>query len=114
MIAAIYVDGWIEQARAFVIREFAGLIEEVRQSGLVGRDHKSALQERLQSRDHPLPEYRLVSTSGPDHQKMFRVEVCVLGRVIAEGHGSSKKEAEQEAARMAIMRLTDEGRDDDA
>jgi ribonuclease-3 len=112
VLAAIYVDGGIEQARSFVVREFAGLIEEVRQSGVVGRDHKSALQERLQSQEQPLPEYRLVSTSGPDHQKIFHVEVRVLGRVLAEGQGSSKKEAEQEAARLAMMQLADDGADE--
>src|SRR5438045_770018 len=59
LIAAIYLDGGIEQARAFVVREFEPLVAEVRERGVIGRDYKSALQEHLQSHDLPLPEYRL-------------------------------------------------------
>ena len=79
LIAAIYLDGGIEQARAFIAREFAPLLDEVRRDGVVGQDYKSALQELLQSRDRPLPEYRLAGTLGPDHRKLFQVEVVVRG-----------------------------------
>ena len=79
LIAAIYLDGGIEQARAFIAREFAPLLDEVRRDGVAGQDYKSALQELLQSRDQPLPEYRLVGTIGPDHRKLFEVEVVVNG-----------------------------------
>ena len=106
LIAAIYLDGGIEQARAFIAREFAGLIAEARDSGgVAGQDYKSTLQELLQSRDEPLPEYRLVGTIGPDHDKKFHVEVVVRGAAIGEAVGPSKKEAEQEAARAALDRL---------
>jgi ribonuclease III len=105
LIAAIYLDGGVEQARAFIAREFAPLFEEVRLHGVSGRDCKSALQELVQSRDQPPPEYRLAGTSGPDHQRQFRVEVVVGGVVLAEATGSSKKEAEQDAARVAIEKL---------
>src|SRR5207244_9948121 len=57
LIAAIYLDGGIEQVRAFIAREFAPLVAEIRARGLTGQDHKSALQEYLQSNDEPLPEY---------------------------------------------------------
>ena len=105
LIAAIYLDGGIEQAHAFIDREFAPLFAEVRRDGVTGQDYKSALQEYLQSHDRPLPEYRLRGTIGPDHQKLFQVEVWVRGDVLAEASGASKKEAEQEAARMAIEKL---------
>jgi ribonuclease-3 len=105
LIAAIYLDGGIEHARAFIAREFAPLLAEVTAHGLDGQDHKSALQEELQARDQPLPEYRLAGTSGPDHQKLFRVAVVVRGDALAEGTGGSKKEAEQEAARLALEKI---------
>jgi ribonuclease-3 len=108
VIAAIYLDGGVEQARAFIARAFAPLIADVREHGGGGQDYKSALQEYLQSRDQGLPEYRLAGTIGPDHNKQFQIEVVVNGEAIAESSGSSKKEAEQEAARLAIEKLRSE------
>ena len=105
LIAAIYLDGGIEQARAFIVREFAALVAEARQGRLPGQDHKSALLEYMQLREEPLPEYRLADASGPDHRKLFRVDVIVRGEAIAQGEGRSKKEAEQEAARLALHAL---------
>lgn len=106
LIAAIYLDGGVEQARAFVAREFAPLFAHVRESGSVAQDHKSALQEFLQSHDRPLPEYRLAGTIGPDHRKLFIVDVVVEGTSAAEATGTSKREAEQEAARLALIKLS--------
>jgi ribonuclease-3 len=111
LIAAIYLDGGIEHARDFITREFAPLIDDIRRHGLSGRDPKSSLQEYLQSHDRPLPEYRLAGTAGPDHLKRFDVDVVVEGEFIASAAGPSKKEAEQEAARLALERLR---REDDA
>jgi ribonuclease III len=106
LIAAIYLDGGIEHVRAFIVREFAPLLAEVQQHGIAGsQDYKSALQELLQARDQPLPEYRLVGTMGPDHRKLFQVEVVVNGEPLAESTGPSKKEAEQDAARVALDKL---------
>ncbi len=105
LIAAIYLDGGIEQARAFIAREFAALVADVRQHGITGHDYKSALQEYLQSHGHGLPEYRLAGTIGPDHRKLFQVEVIVNGETVADATGTSKKEAEQEAARMGLEKL---------
>jgi ribonuclease-3 len=106
LIAAVYLDGGIEHARAFIAREFTGLIAEVRDSGgVAGQDYKSTLQELLQSRELPLPDYRLVGTIGPDHRKLFQVEVVVKGEALADATGTSKKEAEQEAARAALEKL---------
>jgi ribonuclease-3 len=100
--AAVYLDGGVEHVRACITREFSALLEEVRQNGVAGQDYKSALQELLQSRDLPLPEYRLVGTLGPDHRKLFEIEVVVRGEPLASATGPSKKEAEQEAARIAL------------
>ena len=106
LIAAIYLDGGIEHVRAFIVREFAPLLAEVQRHGIAGsQDYKSALQELLQARDLPLPEYRLVGTMGPDHRKLFQVEVVVNGEALAESTGPSKKEAEQDAARAALDKL---------
>ena len=106
LIAAIYLDGGIEHVRAFIIREFGPLLAEVQQHGVAGsQDYKSALQELLQGREQPLPEYRLVGTMGPDHRKLFQVEVVVNGEPLAESTGPSKKEAEQDAARAALDKL---------
>lgn len=105
LIAAIYLDGGIEHVRAFLVREFGGLLADVRRHGVAGEDYKSALQEILQARDASLPEYRLVGTTGPDHRKQFEVEVAVRGEPLAQATGGSKKEAEQEAARLALEKL---------
>lgn len=108
LIAAIYLDGGVEHTRAFIAREFAPLIADVRGGGAVDHDYKSALQEYLQSHEQPLPEYRLAATTGPDHRKLFHVEVVVRGATIAQGAGPSKKEAEQDAARVALEKLDGE------
>ena len=108
LIAAIYLDGGVEQARAFIVRELGGLIDDMRRGGVAGQDYKSALQELVQAGNRPLPEYRVVGTLGPDHHKLFEVEVVVAGESLARATGPSKKEAEQEAARLALHQLTSE------
>src|SRR5262245_6827988 len=103
LIAAIYLDGGVEHARAFIAREFGALIADARESGgMAAQDYKSSLQELLQSRGHAPPDYRLIGTIGPDHDKKFHVEVVVGNEAIGEAIGPSKKEAEQEAARAAL------------
>jgi len=105
LIAAIYLDGGIDAARAFLTRELDDAISAGRSADFHGQDYKSALQERLQSLGRPLPEYRLVGEEGPDHRKLFQVDVVVEGETLATARGRAKKEAEQEAARLALMRL---------
>jgi len=106
LIAALYLDGGVEEARAFIVRELGSFVEELRRHGVSAQDYKSALQELVQGRNRPLPEYRVVGAVGPDHQKRFDVEVLVAGEPLARATGPSKKEAEQEAARLALSRLT--------
>jgi ribonuclease-3 len=105
LIAAIYLDGGVDHATGFIQRQFADLIEEAREPDMVNRDFKSTLQERVQSNGGPLPEYVVVGETGPDHHKTFQVEVRVGGQPLADASGRSKKEAEQEAARLALERL---------
>ena len=105
LIAAIYLDGGIDAARAFIKREFTPLVDIARRHGVSGQDYKSGLQELVQARSQPLPQYRLVGTFGPDHEKRFEVEVLVGGESLARASGPSKKEAEQEAAKRALENL---------
>jgi ribonuclease-3 len=105
LIAAIYLDGGIEAVTAFLQRELQEAIDLGASQTIVGLDYKSALQERLQALARPLPEYRLAGETGPDHRKVFSVEVVVSGEVLGAASGRAKKEAEQEAARLALDKL---------
>jgi ribonuclease-3 len=105
LIAAIYLDGGMEAASGFLGRELEDAIEAGQQPDFHGQDFKSALQERLQSLGRPLPEYRVVNEEGPDHRKVFHVDVVTDGQTLASARGRAKKEAEQEAARLALERL---------
>jgi ribonuclease III len=105
LIAAVYLDGGIEAASAFLLRELGEAIEAGQQPDFHGEDFKSALQERLQSLGKPLPEYRVVNEEGPDHRKVFHVHVVVAGDIVATAMGRAKKEAEQEAAKKALEKL---------
>ena len=102
MIAAVYIDGGIEPARQLIERTFAPAIAEMNARDLLFHDYKTALQEMAQGNGLPLPEYNVVDEVGPDHDKTFIVEVKV-GRLIARGEGSSKKEAQQQAAQHALL-----------
>jgi ribonuclease III len=105
LIAAIYLDGGIEAARGFVRRSLVEGAIAVEAERLGHTDHKSALQEFLQSRGMAPGAYHVISESGPDHQKTFRVEVRIAGQVTAMGCGRTKKEAEQSAAIAALIQL---------
>lgn len=104
LIAAIYLDGGLEAAQAFLLRELKEALEAGSAPGFT-QDFKSALQERLQALGVALPEYRVSGEAGPDHRKTFTVEVLVSGQVMAAASGKAKKEAEQEAARLALASL---------
>ena len=104
LIAAIYLDGGLDAATAFLRRELKPSIDEG-SAQTFAPDYKSALQERLQALGHPLPEYRVSGEAGPDHRKIFTVEVLANGEVLGAASGRAKKEAEQEAARLALEKL---------
>lgn len=105
LIAAIYLDGGFEAARAFVRRTLVEGSISVVAERLGHTDHKSALQEFLQSRGMTPGAYHVIAETGPDHQKTFRVEVRIGGQVTAIGCGRTKKEAEQSAAIAALIQL---------
>jgi len=105
LIAALYLDGGLEPVRRFLLRELAGGIEDARQPDYFGRDYKSRLQEQLQALGRPLPTYRVSGEVGPDHRKLFQVDVVVDEQVLAQGTGHTKKEAEQDGARLALAAL---------
>jgi len=113
LIAAIYLDGGIEAAQAFILSQFAPLVASAGEEAADARyteDWKSALQERLQAKGLGLPQYRLAAVEGPDHRRVFDVEVLVGGVAHGRATGRSKKDAEQQAAREALGRLGgDEG-----
>ncbi len=105
VIAALYLDGGFETARAFVEKYWAGAFANL---GRDMRDPKTALQEWAQARKgkaRVAPAYQMVSREGPDHAPRFVVEVRVEGEMPATGEGGSKREAEQAAARAMMERL---------
>ncbi|WP_260703601.1 ribonuclease III [Edaphobacter flagellatus] len=123
VIAALYLDGGLEAARSFIERyiiepslpELHGALRSGNTfSGAIG-DHKSALQEHLQALGAGQPQYVLKAQTGPDHQKLFRVEVRIPDgeggtRALGESEGTTKKQAQQQAARIAVERLLSESR----
>lgn len=102
VLAAVYLDGGIGSARKIIQR----FILEREEEQDVNRDHKTALQELVQRESGQVLQYRLTGSSGPDHAKIFSVEVDLNGVPIGKGEGHSKKEAEQNAAHAAIHALT--------
>lgn len=105
VVAAIYLDSGLDEVRRILRRVLFESAMELGGVRIADSDRKSALQEFLQGKGRPPAEYRLAGETGPDHQKMFYVEVWSLGEFLASGQGNTKKEAEQKAARMALERL---------
>jgi ribonuclease-3 len=104
LIGAIYLDGGAKPSRRFVEAVVLHDLEEliVRQDFV---NFKSKLLEHTQSRGFGHPKYHVQSEEGPDHDKIFNVEVSVTGEKLGDGQGRSKKEAQQMAARDALLRL---------
>jgi ribonuclease-3 len=105
VVAAVYLDGGLGAAREVLRRVLFEQALEERGERISESDRKSALQELLQGRGQATAEYRVVGESGPDHQKVFQIEVWIDGECMATGEGSTKKEAEQRAARSALEQL---------
>ena len=115
VLAAVYLDGGLEPVRKVVLdRILLPELDHLARNGhsLPMTDYKSALQEKLQSVGLPQPSYVLVKQQGPEHQKLFTVEVRLPkrgldlgGEFVGRAEGSTKKEAEQEAARQALEYL---------
>jgi ribonuclease-3 len=119
VIGALFLDGGLEPVRTFTQRYvIADAVEQLAKelkSGAALGNYKSALQERLQASRAGTPVYRVKSESGPDHHKRFLVEVRLKaadgepGKPLARGIGSTKKYAEQDAARRALLKMTSAG-----
>ena len=103
VIAASFLDGGMDAARAF-IEKF--ILCDVPVSRLHNMDYKTALQELIQQKKNQQLSYTLIGEFGPDHNKRFDVAVSLNGEQIGQGSGSSKKRAEQDAARVALEALS--------
>jgi len=101
VIGAVFLDQGFDTCRDLILRLYDAEVEKAVDDSLTS-DFKSQLQEVVQSKYHEIPAYRVISAEGPDHVKEFIVEVVVGGRVIGKGRGSSKREAEKEAAKAAL------------
>lgn len=109
VVAAVFLDGGIEPAKEIIRRYILPQLPAVKQSGY---DFKTALQELVQKKSGQTLSYHMVGESGPDHMKLFVVEVRLNGEARGTGSGRNKKEAEQAAARTAFEELTQKRADD--
>jgi ribonuclease-3 len=100
VLGAVYRDGGFERARAVITRQFT---DDLARGGMVGApDWKTIFQERVQAAHRIVPEYRVTAEEGPAHARVFTAAVWVGDRCIASGQGTSKRDAEQQAARAAL------------
>ena len=106
IIGAIYLDGGLQPVRRFLHQSLLQELSAERPSEIDhSRNYKSALLEYTQGEGIGQPEYRVDSAVGPDHEKIFTIEVFVAGSPVSKGTGTSKKNAEQDAARQAVEQL---------
>lgn len=105
VIAAIYLDGGIDNASVFIKRDLVPLFKKINVKKFFVDNYKSALQEYLQRENSSPPVYKTVTSTGPDHKRSFVVEVFSDHMLLAKAKGSSKKEAEKKAAQKALMGL---------
>lgn len=104
VLGAVYLDRGLKKAFDIVKKQYMHIIEKVGKEGFV-KDYKTRLQEEVQSRFRSIPRYQLVKAFGPDHSKIFEVNLYIQDQLYGVGKGSSKKSAEQEAARRALEEL---------
>ena len=109
LVGAIYLDGGLTQVKKFIRKQFADQIDGADTNPHCGNP-KGELQEILQSKSSVAPEYRLLETDGPDHNRSFLCSVRHSGSELARGTGKSKKEAEMNAATTAIESLRAKGK----
>jgi ribonuclease-3 len=103
-IGAIFLDSGIGKVKEFIEPMLESVVEQILQSGKI-QDPKSKLQEWVQSNGDSTPVYQLVSTTGPDHNKIFEIEVLINGKKFGSGTGHSKQAATKAAAQEAISAL---------
>ena len=102
VIAAIYLDSDLENAKEFIINNLKDAIE-IASKNVGKKDYKTVLQEKLQKNGSVHIEYNIIKEEGPDHSKVFTAEVKCNGKNLATGTGSTKKQAEMEAAHKVLM-----------
>jgi ribonuclease III len=107
VLAAVHLDGGFEASRMVTryifAEELANIVTQQTQPG--AGDYKTQFQEWCQKRHNTLPRYETIREAGPDHQKIFEVELSIQGKVVGMGSGRSKKEAEQQAAKQALRQV---------
>ena len=108
LLAAIYLDGGIENAKNFILPFLNNAVDKDEVTHLFCRDYKTALQEIAQQNPGEIIKYTLLEESGPDHEKKFSVNVYLNSNLLATGFGKSKKEAEQDAAHKALILMGEE------
>ncbi|MBW2067109.1 MAG: ribonuclease III [Deltaproteobacteria bacterium] len=104
LVGALYLDAGFEKTKEIIQNLFLPMIKEI-QSRAVVNDYKSMIQEYTQETYKILPEYRVLQEKGPAHEKTFKVALMINGKIIGQGEGRTKKEAEQEAAKEAFFWL---------
>ncbi len=104
VLGAIYLDRGFKTASQVIQRHYADLLDNATDEGFY-RDYKTDLQEKSQSLFKSIPRYRLVAETGPDHDKVFQVEIYIRNELLGRGEGRNKKDAEQMAARQALGQL---------
>lgn len=102
LMGALYLDGGFEVSKKVVETLFSEKIEKLKAGVNEFEDFKTQLQEKIQKKHRLTPNYNMVGTTGPEHQKIFEVEVLLDGKVLAKANGRNKKIAEQNAARIAL------------
>jgi ribonuclease-3 len=107
LLGAIFLDGGFDAAHQFILREFSAAFGELKTLPLI-ENPKGELQELLQARSPRAPDYRVISTTGPDHDRVFECTVHHEGIELARGAGKSKKAAQSEAALAALKKLREE------
>ncbi|HXR05582.1 MAG TPA: ribonuclease III [Verrucomicrobiae bacterium] len=104
LLGAIFLDGGFDAAREFILREYSAAFGKLSVLPTI-ENPKGELQELLQARSPEAPEYQVISTTGPDHDRVFECVVQHEGVELARGRGKSKKAAESDAARAALKKL---------
>ncbi len=102
LVGALYLDQGYEAVKVFLLEKFAPKMAALDQQIHYRSDYKTRLQEKLQELHRRTPAYELVKEEGPDHDKVFTVKIVLDQKVLGSGTGKSKKQAEQEAARVAL------------
>ncbi len=104
LVGAMYLEGGLEKARDFILKEHREIIEEVCCKE-EHRDAKTLLQEKVQKKQKSLPQYRISEERGPDHKKVFVIDVYLGGKFLGRGEGPTKKMAQQKAAAAALEKI---------